>query len=98
MSDDFPMIDGGIKVRSKDGRLSPVKTPLGFTDYVFRSAVAAFDTAYRTLGKLPSVTEVHEFWKRIPLKTYSALFVTPEFKQALEYRGIEWEVDNGLSI
>lgn len=98
MTDNFPIIDGGITVRQPDGRFQPVMTPNGFTDYVFRSAVAAFDTAYRTLGKLPSVTEVHEYWKRIPVKTYSALFVTPEFHEALRYRGIEWEIDNGLSI
>lgn len=95
---DIEQVSGGITVRPKDGPIRRIDTPKGFTDYAFRSAVSAFDTAYRTLGKLPSVTEVHKFWPRIPTATYSALFLTPEFRQALAYRGVEWEVDNGLSI
>lgn len=89
--------EGGIRVQ-KDGKFHKVPTPSGFTDYMFRAAVTAFDTAYRTNGKLPTVNEVHKFWSRIPVKTYAALFVTTEFKQALAYRGISWEVDDGLSI
>ncbi len=89
---------GSIRVRPPNGQFQRVDTPKGFTDYAFRTAVSAFDTAYRTLGKLPSVTEVHAFWPKLPTATYSALFLTVEFKQALAYRGVEWEVDNGLSI
>lgn len=98
MVDNFESYPGGIRVREQDGRFRPVKTPEGFTDYAFRSAVAAFDTCFRTLGKIPSVTEVHQYWPRIPVKTYSALFLTPQFKEALSYRGIEWADDTGLSI
>lgn len=98
MVDHFPLIDGGIEVQSADGKFTPIMAPKGFTEYIFRSAVAAYDSAYRALGKLPSITEVHDFWPRIPTKTYSAIFVTPEFRQALQYRGIELDVDSGLSI
>lgn len=97
MANDFVEVAGGVRVRESDGRFQRVSTPHGFTDSAFRNAVAAFDTAYRTLGKLPSVTEVHQFYGRIPVKTYSALFLTDEFKQALEYRGISWTPDEGLS-
>lgn len=91
-------VDGGIRVRQTDGAFQRVETPEGFTDFVFRNAVTAFDATYRFHGKLPSVDEVHKFWPRIPVRTYSALFLTEEFKQALAVRGIDWEPDNGLSM
>lgn len=98
MADNFEQVEGGIRVKEKDGRFQRVQTPQGFTDHAFRNAVAAFDTAYRTLGKLPSITEVHRFWPNIPVKTYSALFLTNEFKEALAYRGVSWSDDTGLSM
>lgn len=98
MSDDISLVSGGIRVRPKDGRFQVVKTPLGYTDEAFRAAVSAFDSAYRLYGKLPTVDEVHEFWPRIPKSTYSSLFVTDEFQKALEYRGIAWDADSGLSM
>ena len=96
--DDFELFEGGISVRKPDGRFQPVTTPPGFTDLAFRNAVAAFDTAYRVQGRLPTVDMVHQVWPKIPKKTYSALYLTEEFKQALRYRGIEWDIDNGLSM
>jgi hypothetical protein len=98
MADDIVLMPGGISVRPPDGRFKQVKTPTGFTDIAFRNAVAATDTAYRTLGQLPTVNEVHEFWPRIPVKTYAALFLTDEFKEALRYRGVEWDAEAGLSL
>ena len=98
MSTDIEEGIGEISVRNPKGSIKRVSTPRGFTDFVFRSAVSAFDTAFRTLGRIPTVDEVHDTWKRIPKATYAAIWVTPEFKQALEYRGIDWEVDSGLSM
>jgi hypothetical protein len=98
VTDSFEQVEGGIQVLEPDGRYRPVSTPLGFTDFAFRNAVAAFDTAYRMLGRTPTVKEVQKFWPRIPTATYSAHYLTPEFKQALEYRGIEWEPESGLSL
>lgn len=95
---DIALVEGGIRVRPKGGVFRAVKTPLGYTDEVFRSAVSAFDSAFRHSGKLPSVDEVHEFWPRIPKSTYASLFLTEEFREALKYRGIDWQTDNGLSI
>ena len=91
-------VDGGIRVRKTDGAFQRVETPSGFTDFVFRNAVAAFDAAYRFHGRLPSVDDVHKFWPRIPIRTYSSIFLTEEFKQAINVRGIDWEPDNGLSM
>lgn len=97
---DFPIDyhEGTVSVRDGDGRFQPVKTPAGFTDMAFRNAVATYDTCYRIQGRLPTVTQVHKMWPKIPVQTYSALFMTEEFQQALRYRGIEWDVDSGLSI
>lgn len=90
--------DGEILVRTPKGAINRVPTPRGFTDFIFRSSVSAFDTAYRTLGKVPTVDDIHAIWSRIPKATYAAIYVTPEFRQALQYRGIEWDVDEGLSM
>lgn len=98
VTDDIEKVDGGIRVRKDSGSFRRVETPAGFTDYVFKNAVVAFDTAYRYYGSLPDVEQVQKFFPRIPLTTYSKLFITDEFKQALAYRGIEWEVDSGLSM
>lgn len=99
MSDDFvSMGEFGIAVRDARGGFQPIQTPDGFTTLAFRNAVAATYTAFMTLGKLPSVTEVYKIWPKIPVKTYSALFLTEEFKQALQYRGVEWDSDSGLSM
>lgn len=98
MADDFLVSEDSIIVRDKDGGFRPVSTPDGFTTLAFRNAVAATYTAFLTLGKLPSVTEVFKLWPKIPVKTYSGLFVTPEFREALEYRGVSWDPDSGLSM
>lgn len=89
---------GGVMVASPEGSFRRIETPKGFTDAMFWSAVAAFDTAFRIHGKLPSVDEVQKVYPRIPKKTLASLFITDEFKQALEYRGIEWDIDSGLSM
>lgn len=98
MSDDFQEVPGGIRVRDGKDTYHRVNAPEGFTEYMFRNTVAAFDSAYRLSGKLPSVSEVHKFWPSIPVKTISALFLTDEFKQALAVRGINWDPDSGLSL
>lgn len=99
MTDNFELVSSGIRVRSTKGnRISRVNTPVGFTDLAFRNVVAAFDTAYRTLGKLPDVDEVAKLYPSAPKKTISSIMMTDEFKDALSYRGIEWNSDSGLSM
>lgn len=98
MAVDVDTFDGGIVVRDPNGAFQPVTTPAGFTDLAFRNAVAAFDSAYRTLGRLPSVDDVFTVWPKVPKVTYSTLFLTDEFKQALRYRGVEWDPDSGLTL
>ena len=99
VNDHFEQVASGILVRDMSShRISRVKTPQGFTDLMFRNVVAAFDTAYRIMGMLPSVTEVHKFYPAAPVKTISALYLTDEFKDAIRYRGIDWSPDSGLSM
>lgn len=98
MASDFEVGDGEIRVRDRDGSFRPVPTPVGFSDLAFRNAVSATYTCYLRDGKLPSVTEVHKLWPNIPVKTYSAIFLTEEFKQALDYRGVAWDPEQGLSL
>lgn len=98
MTDEIAVTDGGITIQDKDRRFLRVSTPPGFTDLAFRNAVTAFDNAYRMQGSFPTVDDVHRFFPRITKAAYSRLFLTDEFKQAISYRGYDWDVDNGLSI
>lgn len=87
---------GGIVVRDAT-KLNVVPTPQGFNDITFRNAVAAANTLYLRNGKVPTVNEMHALWPRIPVKTFAALALTEEFRQALDYRGIQWNETTGLS-
>lgn len=64
---------------------------------VFRNALAAVDVKYGRDGVVPSVEEVYESWPKIPKTTYSQIFASSEFKQALELRGISLDPNLGLT-
>lgn len=98
MTDNYEQGSGEIRIRTPKGSIRPVPTPKGFSDYVFRNIVAATDTLFKQNGMMPTAAEVQRLYTRVPLKTINALMVTPEFKQALEYRGVQWDVDSGLSM
>lgn len=99
MSDDeFQVGDGTLTVKDPMGNYRPIDTPRGFTDLAFRSIVAAVDAYYRQFGKVPSAIEAQKFYPRTTTKVIAALMVTDEFRLALNYRGIEWEIDSGLSL
>lgn len=95
--DEIVSVPGAVAVRNADGRFQRIKTPAGFTDAVFRNAVAATDGAYRAKGALPSVDDCVEFWPKIRQDVYAQLFLTDEFKDALRYRGVEWDENAGLT-
>lgn len=98
MAENVLDLDESILVKDPDGRFQPVQPPEGFTPLAFRNAVAAYDTAYRTTGKQPTVDEVHLVWPKIPKITYSMLFLDENFQKALRYRGIEFNPESGLTI
>jgi hypothetical protein len=90
--------EGGIAIRDPKKGFQPVNTPAGYTDLEFRNAVAGAYTYYRQNGELPSATDLHNLHPAIATKTYSGLMLSDEFKQALAYRGIEWNNESGLSL
>lgn len=98
MANNFLEKPGGIMVRDAKKGFQPVPTPVGYTDSQFRNAVASAYTFYRQTGKLPSVTDLYNTHGAIDRKTYSGIILTDEFKQALAYRGIEWNEEAGLSL
>lgn len=98
MNDDFLAIPGGIVVRDPKKGFQPVTTPVAFTDTQFRTAVASAYTFYRTTGKLPTTTDLVNTNKSLTAKQYSELMLTSEFKQALSYRGVEWDEEAGLTL
>lgn len=96
---DFEIEEAGVlRVRGPEQGFKPVPVPEGFTDIAFRNTVALAHTLYLQFGALPSVDDMHEAWPRIPTDTYSRIVQTPEFKQALSYRGVEWDEKAGLSL
>lgn len=98
MAENFIEQPGRILVRDPKQGFQPVTTPVGYTDTQFRNAVATAYTFYRQSGKLPTVTDMHKLHASIDTKTYSGIVLTDEFKKALAYRGIEWNIESGLSL
>lgn len=99
MTDNFELVESGIRVRNTKGhKINRVSTPRGFTDLMFRNVVAAADTAYRLNGKLPDVNDISTIYRGAKPKVIAAILMTDEFREALSYRGVEWEIDSGLSM
>lgn len=98
MAENFLVAQGSVMVRDPKKGFQAVKTPDGITDEQFRNAIAAAYTFYRQTGKLPTTTDLVEIHGSIPSKTYSRLMLTDEFKQALRYRGVEWDENAGLTL
>lgn len=90
--------EGGIEVADPAGKFKQIQTPAGFTDLAFRNIVSAFDTAYRVNGAVPTVDAVALLWPSIPKQTISKMMLTQEFKDALAYRGVNWDPENGLTM
>lgn len=80
-----------------DGRVRRSPVPVGFSRETFRNVLAAVDVLYRRQGHFPSVDETYASWPKIPKKTYSAIYATSEFTQALELRGIAKSPNAGLT-
>lgn len=87
----------GVLVKDPEGDFQPILAPAGYNPIAFRNTLAAFNTAYRQLGRIPSLDEVHALWPRIHKDTVGELMQTPEFRQALIVRGIEPGEHMGLS-
>lgn len=98
MADNFIEMHGGILVRDTAKGFHPVETPDGFTDEDFRNAVASTYTHYRMTGELPDVTQLRRNYAKLTEKQYARLLLTDEYRKALSYRGIEFELRDALTL
>jgi hypothetical protein len=98
MTDEFEQFEGGVALHVPGGDTINIATPEGYTDTAFRGTLAAFDTAYRRNGMIPSVDDIHTLWPKLPKKTISGIMGTLEFKKALTHRGIQWDPKDGLTM
>ena len=97
MTRSFETDDGEVVVIHEDGRVRRSPVPEGVSPAKFRSVLAAVDSLYRRAGIFPTVDEVHKSWPNIDKKTYSRVFATSEFRQAIELRGISVTPNAGLT-
>jgi hypothetical protein len=96
--DEFEQVEGGVVVHLPNDTTRNIPTPQGFTDTAFRGTLAAFHTAYLRNGHIPSVDDIHELWPKLSKKIISGILGTLEFREALRYRGIQWDPKDGLSM
>lgn len=89
--------DSTVLVVHRDGRVRPSPVPEGFDAVVFRDILAAIGVFYSRNGYVPTVDEVAKSWDRIPKKTYSKAYATPELSAALAIRGIDLSPNSGIS-
>lgn len=92
----FETENGDIVVHV-DGRVRRSPVPDGFDPVIFRDILAVVNIYWTRDGVFPTVDECFKQWPRIPKKTYSKAFATPELEKALELRGITIDKDLGLS-
>lgn len=97
MTSNFELVDGAVRVQGKPGVYRPIAVPSGFREDTFRDALACVYALWMRDGRFPSTADCAKYFPAIPTKTYGALFETPEFKEALEYRGVAFTADLGLS-
>lgn len=88
----------GIVVHTPTGDTKNIPTPHGYDTKTFKGVLAAFHTAYLRHGKNPSVDQIYEVWPRATKKNISGLLGTLEFRNALQHRGIQFDVKDGLSM
>lgn len=89
-------ITGGSVAQAPKG-IDPIKIPVGMNATAFRSVLAAFTTAYRVLGRLPTAKETWNYWPSITESAVGEILVTPEFREAAEKRGIALGDTPGLT-
>jgi len=81
----------------KDGRVKMSPVPDGFSPQMFRHIIAGVDLLYRKNSKVPTINELLASWEDFDAKTVRAAWATPEFKEALKIRGIEFDPKIGLT-
>lgn len=98
MTDEIAIVGDDIEVRRRSGGFQRIATPVGYTALAFRNTVAGIQTYYLAHGGLPTVDDLYDLWPKITKEVYAGLMTTPELREALQYRGVPWSDDSGLSI
>lgn len=97
MTENFVEDDGAVRVQGKPGVYRSISVPVGFREDTFRDALACVYSLWMRDGRFPTVEECARYFPAIPTSTYGGLFETPEFKEALEYRGVAFDPKMGLT-
>jgi hypothetical protein len=99
VTDLFPIDDGELKVLSViSNGFVPIEPPEGVTPLSFRTVVSAIHTYYLHEGTVPDFDELLGLYQRIRKDVLLKCWESPELKQALGHRGVEWLSDGGLTI
>lgn len=99
MTDLFPIDEGELKVLSviSDGFV-PIAPPAGVSTLAFRTILSAIHMTYLHDGTAPGFDELLETYPRIRKDVLLKCWESPELKQALSHRGVEWLSEGGLTI
>lgn len=89
--------EGRELVIKTDGRVRRSPVPDGFAPAMFRHVVAGVDLLYRKKSVMPTINEIMASWEGFDKATVSKIWATPEFKAALEIRGIPFDMKQGLT-
>ena len=89
--------EGRELVIKKDGRVKRSPVPDGFSPQMFRHIIAGVDLLYRRNSKVPTINELTASWEDFDVKVVRQAWSTPEFKEALAIRGIEFDSKVGLT-
>jgi hypothetical protein len=99
MTDAFPIEGGELKVLSViTSGYQPIEPPQGVSAMAFRTILSAIHSFYLHEGQMPQFDELLKLYPRIRKDTLLTCWEHPSLKQALELRGLDWLVDNGLTI
>lgn len=93
----FEVEGSEVVVLNPDGRVARQKVPEDINPMNFRHVLAAVDVYWNDKGQMPTPSQARTLWPTIPLKLFQTVFATPEFREALERRGISANGDLGLT-
>lgn len=84
----FEVEGSEVAILNPDGRVALQKVPEGVAPSAFRHVLASVDVFWNDKGQMPTPKQAHDLWPTTPLKVFQTVYATPEFKEALERRGI----------
>jgi len=83
--------------RALDGAVEAINIPSKFRHDLWRRAVTVYQLYWDREGIVPTPAQAHRSWDRIPLRVYQELIDEPEFRRALELRGITLDPTDSLT-